>query len=572
MTLEDPTKVLILGDEPRIAARSESEQGTIVLYGSPSIGGHTNFDAVTLGDLARDPVGGARQLNGEFVTLIESADHVTVVSDRFAAQPLFYLVDDSGLVISFSYQAIWRWLSDHNRLNIDPLAFYEFLHFQRLFGTTTFDLSTSVLPPASVLTFEKSARNFKIRRYWTPDFGKRLDGRRAVARDLADAVRRSVAVKTAGSNNISLFLSGGMDSRVVLGGFPNNVLPACITVGESENNEVDVARSLAAAVGAKHFFVERPSTHYADIVSESTSTGGGMYSFQHGHFFNLDIPETDLILHGHGFDYFFQGIYLPSRRKRMMGRPTRRWALESIGPDLIGQYLSEAKYRLKGVDALNLLNPAVYSDAIDRLRADLGTVLEPIDWYAVDSYDKWDYLTTSAPGRHYTYLNLLSAGSLAEQRTIAFDNDIFDIYYSTPADVRHGTTLLAETIRHLNSRLLEVRNANTNLRPDLSPLRLTVSSWTRGARRRMGVGNSLRPDPGIGDRSWPSGDDLLRRSHTLQERVNALRHSERLEGLKIFDHSKLENMIDTFHSGNRSVSPALLTLITIDTFLATASW
>ena len=422
-----------------------------------------------------------------------------------------------------------------------------------------------------MLTFNKSTRDVKTNRYWIPDFSKRFDGREAIARDLADAIRESVAAKTTASGNTSLLLSGGMDSRVVLGGFPSDDLPKCITVGGTQNNEVDVARALAAVVGAEHYFVQRPPNHYPSILTESTLIGGGMYSFQHGHFFGLDIPETDLILHGHGFDYFFQGMYLPSRRRRVFGRPTHAWALATIGSDLVGQYMSEAKYRLKGVDSSSLALPALVAEAKDRLRADLDSVLEPVAGSTSDLYDKWDYLTTSAPGRHYTYLNLLSAGSLAEQRSIAFDNDILDMYYSTPVNIRHGTTLLAETIRNLNPGLLAVRNANTNLRPDLSPMKLTISSWTRGASRRVGLGGSVRSAPAVEDRSWPDSAEIIRQSHSLQDRVDGLRNSPHLESLGVFDQLKLGEVIDTFHSGNGSVSPALLTLVTIDAFLATAT-
>ena len=567
MNPEGRMKVLVLGDEPRVAARDESGSCTVVLYGSPAIGSRTAFDSGELDQFASNPVQAVRQLDGEFGVFIETADRIVIASDRFASHPVFYLVEDSNLVISFSYSKIWRWLSDNNLLKVDPLAFYEFLHFQRLFGTTTFDQSSSTLPPATVLTFDKATGELKLERYWSPDFSKRHDGRKAIARDLADAVQSSVAQKTADATNVSLLLSGGMDSRVILGGFGNDNLPLCLTVGDSENNEVDVARSLAGLVGAKHAFVPRTPTHYANILPESTATGGGMYLFQHGHFFGLDIPATDLVLHGHGFDYMFQGMYLPSRRKRFLGRPTRSWALDPIGFDLVGQYIDEAKYRLKGIDPTSLLKPGLATDANERLRTDLEAVLKPVQGETAEAFDEWDYLTTSAPGRHYTYLNLLSAASLAEQRTVAFDNDTFDIYYSTPANVRHGTMLLAETIKNLNPQLLEVRNANTNLRPDLSPLKLTIGGWTRSARRRIGLGGAKAADPSQDDRSWLTGDSLLRGSEPLQGRINGLGHSARLEGLGIFDLSQVGNALDAFRSGNKSVAPALLTLLTIDTFL-----
>jgi hypothetical protein len=571
MTQKDPTKVHILGSEPRIAVREETPQRTVVLYGSPTLNGKSVSDISALGEMMPDATDLARKLNGEFVLVVETDDQLFIANDRFASHPLFYAINDSSLAISFSYREIWRWLSQESRLKIDSLAFYEFLHFQRLFGSTTFDQTSKVLPPATALTVNKRSRQINVNRYWKPDFSKRHDGVKAIASDLAGAVRQSITQKTADSSNTSLMLSGGMDSRVAIGGFSPSSPPNCITVGASENNEVDVARAVAKTVGASHNFVQRPPNHYENILPQAVSDGGGMYMFQHGHFYDLDIPDTDLVMHGHGFDYFFQGMYLPASRKSFFGRPTRSYALDSIGFDLTSEYIAKAKYKLKGTDPAALLNASTVSDANDKLGSDIDSVLKQVNGETSEMYDDWDYLTTSAPSRHYTYLNLLSAGSLAEQRTIAFDNDIFDIYYSTPAKVRHGTRLLAETIRHLNPKLLDVRNANTNLRPDLTPARLTLSTWVRGAKRRIGLGGATNADPAIDDRSWPTNENVLRGSQSLRDRVNNLRTSQQLESLNIFDMPKVSELIDSFDNGKDSAATALLTLITIDEFIREGS-
>ncbi|MDP6057160.1 MAG: hypothetical protein QGF24_10365 [Dehalococcoidia bacterium] len=567
MTSEDHPKVLFLGDKPRVAARSESESRTITVYGSPSINGR-RVGADDLVGMESDLVGGTRSLDGEFVLVSKTGDGAIVASDRFASKPLFYLTAGDKLIISFAYSSLWKWLSDNNRLNPDPFAFYEFLYFQRLFGETTLDQNSKALPPASLLSFNSNTGATSVDRYWIPDFSKRLDGRKAIASDLADTIRASVTVKTSDATSPSLLLSGGMDSRTALGGFPETDLPHCITIGETENNEVDVARSLANLINADHSFVQRSENHYAKVFQKAVATAGGMYSFQHGHFFDLDIPETDLILHGHGFDYFFQGMYLPSTRKKILGRPSRSYSLDTIGFDLVGEYIEQAKYRLKGINPLDLLKPDFADQATDKLRADLESVLAPTRGNTVESFDEWDYPTTSAPGRHYTYLNLLSAGSIAEQRTIAFTNDIFDIYYSTPAIVRYGTLLLAETIKHLNPRLLEIRNANTNLRPDLSPATLTLKSWTRGLKRRLGAKGSGSSDPSVEDRSWPSGAEIIRNSEELNTRISQLHDSPGLASLQVFDETKIKNLATKAREGNANTAAAILSLLTIDEFLS----
>jgi len=565
---EDQPRILLLGSEPRIAVRHTSEQHNTVVYGSPTLHGGDLTNPETLDRFARAPGVFLPQLDGEFMVTIETDDFIHVASDRFTSHPIFYSNDDDRIVISFEYQSMWNWLYHQNKLVLDSAAFYEFLHFQRLFHETTFDTKSKFLPPATLLTINKSTGKSESKRYWLPSFEKRQEDREEIAYTLAEAVKNSIKTKTAGSSKVSLLLSGGMDSRVALGGFTGMTQPHCLTVGEFENNEVDVARSLAALTNADHSFVQRSTSHYAEVLAKAVTTGGGMYSYQHGHFFDLDIPPTDLLLHGHGFDYYFQGMYLPATRKKFLGRNTRSWSLAPIDGDVVLHYTNEAKYRLKGIDPTQLLNSEAKAEIQTRISTDLHSTLAPIEQATEDAFDKWDYLTISAPGRHYTYLNLLSAGTLAEQRTIAFTNDILDIYYSTPADVRHGTQLLSETIKALNPKLLTVRNANTNLRPDLSPTRLTIEGVLRGLKRRTGLGGRHSTDPSPEDRSWPTDAMIARGSPSIQDRISNLANSDALESLSIFDKSKIANLVENSNQGKTNGASALLSLLTIEEFLS----
>ena len=163
MTSQDQSKVLVLGAEPRVAARLNSGPASITAYGSPSINGRTPNDE-QLSKLVDDPLATARSLDGEFIVIVEGKNSVQVVNDRFAAHQLFYLSTSEKLVIAFSYASLWKWLADTNQLKVDPLAFYEFLHFQRLIGETTFDQTSKALTPASILSFDSRENNLKTER------------------------------------------------------------------------------------------------------------------------------------------------------------------------------------------------------------------------------------------------------------------------------------------------------------------------------------------------------------------------------------------------------------------------
>ena len=562
--------LLSLGPTPEPLSTDQSQSGTVEVYGSPFVGQQLLTRAPTAESVLDSTTRFARSLNGEFAVFIETADTVVLINDRFAALPLFYFTGESGITVSFSYSAIWKHLSESGSLKPDRAAFFEFLYFQRLYGEKTFDKRSKFLPPASVLRFDKRSGQLELERFWSPSFAKRTDGVKAIAADLADATAASIGRKTQDASRVGLLLSGGMDSRTVLAGFRDHPRPTCFTIGDSENNEVDVARQLAATVGAPHEFVGRAPGHYSALLESSARIGGTMYSFQHGHFFGLDIPtgsDIDLLLHGHGFDYMFQGMYLPSHQIKLLGRGTLGYRLSSIDGDPIAGYAQSIKFRLKGVDAFSLVQPELAQEMRPEIQKTIADITSPIKDDAAEIYDLWDYPTVGAPGRHYTYLNVLSANSLARQRTVAFDNDIFDLFFAVPARVRYGTNLLAKTTATLQPALLGVRNANTNLSPGLTGAPLAAAGLARSIARRAKINIGGAPGLKPTDRSWPIADDLLKSDQQLGRLARQLPGSKSLDSLELFDMDRIEELVRQFDLGMPGPGAAILSLVTIDRFL-----
>ena len=566
MTGSDPVNISALGTLPKLAISREDGNSTVLLYGWPYFNNSRITSLAPAAEILNDPALFAKSLDGEFCLVIESPDQFVIVSDRFVSHPLFYALIGDELIYSFSYSKIWEHLSSSGQLHPDKYAIYEFLKFQRLFGNKTLDRSSKMLRPATVLNLDKHTLKFSTTKYWSPNFSKRHDSTASIASDLASVVQQSIRRKTDGIENIGLLLSGGMDSRVVLGGFDRSNPPSTFTVGSFENNEYDVAKELAGKTGSPHYFVKRGPTHYADILPSAVSAGGGMYSYQHGHFFGLNLPaKTDLLLHGHGFDYMFQGMYLPARRRTFLGKTTHSYELTQPN-SIVDAYVDSAKYKLKGIDPSGLLQTNEISYAEESVRSSIQSIVDEVKDSAEESFDVWDYLTLGAPGRHYTYLNLLSAGSLAPQQTVAWDNSIFNLFFTVPAHVRFGTKLLAETIKILQPELLDVRNANTNLSPKLSGASLTMAAWRRGISRRVGM--SQISDPSQEERSWPTGTKILNDSDSLSKRANDLFTSDALLQLDLFAPDLLQKTIEGFKAGQHQLGSAILTLITLDEFLS----
>ena len=510
------------------------------------------------------------ELNGSFLLILETGREVTVVNDRFASVPVFYAQRAGELAFGTSYLPLASWLRDHGELRLQEEAFYEFFHLQRLLGTRSYDRLSSVMEPATVLTFDAAQRDVRQRRYWRGDFTKSAATDSAMAVELAEALTASVRRMTSDGKRYGLLLSGGLDSRAVLAAFPVDAPPVCFTVGDGENNEFDVAAEVASAAGAKHALLRRSPDHYETIVGRAVTLGGGMYVFDHGHFLGLaaeTVEAADVIFHGHGLDFLFRGMYLPAGYRHVMGRRTFLERLDPLRGSIADAYCSSVKYRLKGLDPLKLVLANRRGQAFDWLREGVESVMRPFETEVAEPHDLWDLFHTSNFSRHYTYLNVLSIADETEQRTVAFDNDLYDICRSMPVRMRLGGRVFNKALARLRPPFMEVRNANDNLRAGASPLRRTAAAAVHALARRAPLLRTKHFYPSPADRSWPDREELVRTKPGLAARARALGHSDVLGSLDLFDLSAIGHMVDDHLSGVRDAGAAVLTLITIDEFL-----
>ena len=558
-----------LRPEPRIF---QHNQKVLIILGSPICGERIEIDQVAnrllYSDITDSCIAG---INGSFLFVIydERDEELTIINDRFASVPFYYWLSDREFIGSIHYTDIWREVRGRPGFSIAEESFYEFIHFQRLLGDKTYDKCTKYLNSASILKYSLRGGDLRIARYWRPDFGK--DGhssRKDFSHALAAAVRQSVRARTSDSKRYGLLLSGGLDSRTVLAA--SEVPLTCFTVGEFKNNEVRVAALLASAKRYPHVFIPRSPDHYAQIVEDAVMLGSGMNVYDHAHFLNLgdDISnQVDVIFHGHGFDYFFQGLYLPKETINLWGRPTYIQRLKDIKGRICEEYIASVKYRLKCIDSIAIVKQEYENRMREALRASVEHILNDGKAFYQDEYDLWEYMHVHNLSRHYTNLNVLSICSFIEERTLCFDNHIFDLYLKMPVRFRMSGEVLRQTIQILNKDLADIVNANVNLPARYGPYEATMITYGNRLLKRLRLKRSIPTPPRPEERSWPNREKMVRECASLRAQVLELKRSDRLASLEFLDMDKVSGYVDIHMNNEGNYGPLLLTLLTIDRFL-----
>ena len=562
---------LSIGNSTIQLRQFDNEHSTLIILGTPILGEKITYDEIwsQVTDVGLPPEF-LRQVNGEFlfITLDKSSRCLRVSTDRYASIPFFYIKDKSTFFGSVFYKDVWEYLKLNNQIKLNEHAIFEFLWLQRLLGTKTYDSRSSFLLGATTGTYRSGT--ITVRPYWKPSFEKTDASVKDTSHQLAKLLRKSVRRKTSDEpDRVGMFLSGGTDSRTVLAAFEKP--PATFTIGVSENNEVKIAQAVANQIQSRHEYIPINSDPYSDNLDAMTMLGGGMHAFDHGIFYKLnqDInKKIDVNFHGHGIDYLFQGMYLLTHNLTLFGRRTSFKRSDRIGDDFPGEYLNRIGHRLKNINLIEYVLPNRRVDMLAQLRHSIEEIQQLGEGFCNTLDDQWEFMLIHALSRHYPFTNISSMATIAEQRTIAFDNDIFDLYLSLPKSHRLEGKIARKALKILNPRLAAIPTANTNQRPDQSPLTRDARKLMRLFRDRIGPLSTNYISPTAEQRTWPDRGRMFATQHRLTNTALELQTSEALASLGFIDMDRLSRDIPHWVKTPNYGAGALLSfLVTIDRFI-----
>ncbi|MGH9740194.1 MAG: asparagine synthase (glutamine-hydrolyzing) [Candidatus Acidiferrales bacterium] len=218
-----------------------------------------------------------QRLRGEFAFVLWDSRNRTIFAarDRFGIKPLFYAFHDQTLYLASEVKALFA-MGVPARWNKDSLY-----HCLELGGQQSSTLFGGVfqVPPGYFLIATES--RMQLSRYWDFDYPlisenpPRNDSE--YAEEFRCALDEAVRIRLRADVPVGCYLSGGIDSCAILGLAARHharpIRAFTLTFDLPEYNEGDIAREMAAKVGAE--FVPIPvrqdeiADHFADAVLQS---------------------------------------------------------------------------------------------------------------------------------------------------------------------------------------------------------------------------------------------------------------------------------------------------------------
>jgi asparagine synthase (glutamine-hydrolysing) len=231
--------------------------------------------------------------NGSFILALWDAEkeQLLIANDRFGTYPLFYSFSNGRLVFAPELKGV---LVDGGiSRDLDLAGVAQYMRFQQFLGDRTPFAAVKYLRGASILKFRPASRSLAVSQYWTyadiPD-NQHIPFKQAVEQT-GYLLRQVVARQSSEPYRAGIFLSGGLDSRLILGLTERRPV-VTMTFGREDSRDVHYAALIAEEARSDHIWFDLPDGKWVEENADFHWTlTEGMHSWIHMHSITM-LPEA----------------------------------------------------------------------------------------------------------------------------------------------------------------------------------------------------------------------------------------------------------------------------------------
>jgi len=414
-----------------------------------------------------------KKLNGAFNIVIFDfkKKELIIFNDRYGLRPLYYFKNDDKLIFASEAKAILQDKTYRRELNGEAVA--DFFAFGDIFGDKTFFKGIEVLSPGSILTFNRNGMS--IEQYWDfhykPDYEKSED---EFVDELIVVFKKAIRVRMEDDVRYGVALSGGLDSRTVLGAIDRDKRKDTVTItfGVPGCNEGKIAKSVSFTAGSKHIFLpidpDEVLTPYTEKVVYFTEGAIPIHISHQVFIYEKLIRYVDVLFDGLALDLSLGGSFL-------------RTEVFKIQNDQDLFKMINTRRRFPDAMLVKLFKDEFYKMIKDIHYKSIKDVSKLGSGHPCNRYDK---IALTNHVRRFT----ISAGNnvalnYVEQIPPTYDNDFIDLILTIPPELRFQHRIYKKFLKKLSPELSRITYSSTMV-PPMSPFIL----WKLGKLYRSGKG------------------------------------------------------------------------------------
>jgi len=415
----------------------------------------------------------AAHLNGAFFIAIYdiARQKLLLASDRYGLYPHYYHVTSQQLVFAPEVKGILCAPGVERKLDLTAAS--EYFRFQHIIGEKTFHEGVSLFPYGSVAQFDIHSGQWSVQRYWDWDrvpYRPQVTFEEAV--EEAGHLLQQAVIRLSGGVRPGVFLSGGLDSRTLLGFIPPlGTPPVSATFGARNSRDVVYARQIARAVGSQHYWFDMPKGNWVtENVDFHLKLTEGFHSWIHMHGISAlkDLrPVMDCNLTGWdggtvmGHADHINDIYnYPVDEWTVALRTYQQFTLAYTWPGL-----TDAEERL-------LFTPEVGKQMVGRAFDSMLTEFSRFWKFRQEYAAEYFYVVNHCC--RFTHHMVTTIRSALEVRFPFWDYELIDFIYSLPPHIRRDQWMYRTIITRRLPRLAHIPYDKQEYLPTVEPVRYNL--------------------------------------------------------------------------------------------------
>ena len=160
----------------------------------------------------------------------------------------------------------------------------------------------------------------------------------------------------------------------------------------------------------------------------------------------------------------------------------------------------------------------------------------------------------------------------AEQRTISFENNIYNLFLKLPIKFRFDRRVIRKSLNFLDSRFSNVKHANTNL-PIGSSFYQTLHEFKKKILKALKIIPRDKKQNTHLQRTWPTHEWIIRNEKNIRSRALRIGPQCSLQKLNFLDLNKINLEINNWLTNSKNYKYSkefgdfVWSLITIETLL-----
>jgi asparagine synthase (glutamine-hydrolysing) len=464
-------------------------------------------------------------LDGMFAIAIwdERAKRLTLARDRVGKKPVFYYRDDRLLAFASEIKSFFA--HPDIRIEPDPDAVPSYFVHGYVPGPATFYRNVRQLPPGTLMTVGNDGRA-TLRRYWQIEFPREQDVKpvdtAAAVAGVRERVTRAVERRLVSDVPLGAFLSGGVDSTIIVGVMSRLVKEPVKTFsigfeGDAAYDETPYARLAAERFKTDHtqFQVAASAVDLIDtLIWHHDGPFGDSSAVPTYIVSQLTREKVTVVLTGDGGDELFAGYrrfyaaLMSERIPRFVGAAAGAVLSSVPTPARDRHWLARAQRFARPLgrpleERITSWTSIFFDDLFELLRPDFVAALAPVERLLSLSDERPMMEDRSALSRllHANFASYLAddllvktdrctmANSL-EARSPFLDRELIEYVAALPDDVKLRGRRTKFILRRAFADLLPAPIA----RRGKMGFGVPVGTWFRGTLRQSVTDVLLAPD------------------------------------------------------------------------------